>query len=291
MTAENLMIRHGIDVKPEREVGAMNRYHKWGLGLTVLLAGIACVVIERQSSTQSRNEPANGSVDDSQATPFNSTYDSEGKSGRGESSPLPVMEQTAVQHSSEEGGNIPEETSIRVPPREHGPAGNGGQFGGQTVSYNPISPEHMAAAGETEILYEYEEGEEIELGFSPVDDKAGLADWEILDMVEEGGDDNLMQLIDVLRDTSVDTETKQDVLANMDSLFEEREAEYIAFLSTLIVDEQQPDDVRVDALRKLSDYDEALAFSFKDYHNEEISSEVDLLMRIDLYEKQNAAVE
>lgn len=90
---------------------------------------------------------------------------------------------------------------------------------------------------------------------------------------------------DIMFDINVSYDVKQEVLANSDNIFKD-DADQIDFLEKIINETNQPVDLRVLALNKLSDFGMEYVNPYVNNENREIKSEVDLLKRIDAYKAQ-----
>ena len=160
----------------------------------------------------------------------------------------------------------------------------------------PLTPELSRRIGTVELLSEHGDAKEATIKFvrdesadlqTPAMATEVLEDWQIQEMIEEGGPKNLATLGEALLSNSYDLESRQDILANIDPLFDS-DASHIALLKQLVGDESQPDDLRVDALRKLSDFGMDHVRVYSSVENSEITSEIDLLERLESYRKQTS---
>ncbi len=113
-----------------------------------------------------------------------------------------------------------------------------------------------------------------------------FADRESGSWENPGAEPNIGELRETLFASDSDLETKQDVLANIESLIED-DNDLIHFLRQVIEDGSQPDDLRAQALSRLADFGMEYVRRYGNSGNEELLSELDLLERIELSRVQN----
>ncbi len=113
-----------------------------------------------------------------------------------------------------------------------------------------------------------------------------LSDREVHDLVSRGDDRSLETLSAALFDPETTLDTKQDVLANVEEMIED-DGTLIGLLREVIEDEQQSDEIRVQALSRLSDFGIDYVRPYHDAGNEELATEVDLIERLEAYRSQH----
>jgi hypothetical protein len=118
-----------------------------------------------------------------------------------------------------------------------------------------------------------------------VGNRLALSDLQVQEIIATRSPGALQTLQSDVLSSAFDTDTKQDILANIDSLFS-KDSDLVGFLHRVVSDRSQPDEVRVDALRKLSDHGIQYVLPFIQSENEELASEADLLQRIEAYKQQ-----
>jgi hypothetical protein len=156
-----------------------------------------------------------------------------------------------------------------------------------------LTPKLEAEARSVDLLYETDDLSNVWISYDADPDTESqmnpgetvLEDWQIQNMVAEGGTENLRRLQNVVLGQQFDMDSKQDALANLDTLFDS-DADLIAFLRQVVEDNSQANMLRLEALRRLADFGVNLVSPYSTSENEELASEVDLVQRLEAYRLQ-----